>query len=98
MYLAEVETRAAEAAASPVSCSAKWDSWPASTISHHGKACCEVAREWVLATDYSQLGDGAAQTGPRWLRQRFPWGPSSWPEPSSLVPRRRPFDQAWAWG
>jgi hypothetical protein len=79
MYLAEVETRAAESAPSPVSCSTKWDGWPASTLSHHGRACCEIAREWVLSTDFSQLGSAATLTGPRWVRQRYPWGPSPWP-------------------
>lgn len=81
MYLAEVETRAVEATevAEVTSCTLKWDAWPASTLSHHGRACCNIAREWVLATDFSQLGDAAALTGPRWLRQKFPWGPSPWP-------------------
>ena len=81
MYLAEVETREAQETAAPevVSCTLKWDRWPASTVSHHGQACCEIAREWVMANDFSQLGDAAALTGPRWLRQKFPWGPSPWP-------------------
>jgi hypothetical protein len=81
MYLAEVETGAARATELPelTSCTVKWDQWPASKLSHHGKACCEIAREWVLATDFSQLGDGATLTGPRWIRQRYPWGPSPWP-------------------
>jgi hypothetical protein len=81
MYLAEVETREAQETVAPeaVSCTLKWDSWPASTLSHHDAACCEIAREWMLATDFSQLGDAAALTGPRWVRQKFPWGPSPWP-------------------
>ena len=81
MYLAEVETREARETNPPevVSCTAKWDSWPASAISHHGQACCEIAREWMLANDFSQLGDAAVLTGPRWLRQKYPWGPSPWP-------------------
>ena len=81
MYLAEVETRAAEETLVPEvgSCTAKWDRWPASTLSHHGRACCDVAREWMLATDYSQLGEAATLTGPRWVRQKYPWGPSPWP-------------------
>jgi hypothetical protein len=81
MYLAEVEARTVQATDVPevTSCTLKWDSWPASTLSHHGAPCCEIAREWVLATDFSQLGDAAALTGPRWLRQKFPWGPSPWP-------------------
>src|SRR3712207_6021798 len=78
MYLAAVEIGAAELAEGleVTSCSTKWRDWPASTISHHGCACCEIAREWVLAIDHTQLGDAAALTGPRWLRQRYPWGPS----------------------
>ncbi|MBW3616351.1 MAG: hypothetical protein KY446_01165 [Proteobacteria bacterium] len=81
MYLAEVETRAVQATEVPevTSCTVKWDSWPASTISHHGQACCEIAREWMLANDFSQLGDAAALTGPRWLPKKYPWGPSPWP-------------------
>jgi hypothetical protein len=46
---------------------------------HHGQTCCDIAREWVLANDYSQLGDAPLLTGPRWLRQKYPWGPSPWP-------------------
>ena len=81
MSSAGVETGAVEATAVPevASRGAKWRDWPASTISHHGRACCAIAREWVLAIDCSQLGDAAALTGPRWLRQRYPWGPSPWP-------------------
>ncbi|MDP8916647.1 MAG: hypothetical protein M3M95_05515, partial [Pseudomonadota bacterium] len=79
--MAEVETRQVEATQVPevASCTARWDQWPASALSHHGGACCDIAREWVLATDFSQLGDAAALTGPRWLRQKYPWGPSPWP-------------------
>ena len=81
MYLAEVETGGVQAAEVPevTCCSARWERWPASTLSHHGRACCEIAREWMLATDVSQLGDAAALTGPRWVRQQYPWGPSPWP-------------------
>ena len=57
----------------------KWHSFPYSAISHHSERCCVVAREWVLATDFSQLNGGSLLTGPRWLRQRYTWGPSPWP-------------------
>jgi hypothetical protein len=57
----------------------KWEHFPISTISHHGEQCCRIAREWVLSTDYSQLNAGDPLTGPRWLRRKFAWGPSSWP-------------------
>jgi hypothetical protein len=57
----------------------KWQLCPASAISHHGEQCCQIAREWVLSTDYSQLNAGNPLTGPRWLRQKYTWGPSSWP-------------------
>lgn len=57
----------------------KWLDWQASEISHHGKMCCEIAREWIASTDFSELGGASGLTGPRWLRQRFDWGASSFP-------------------
>ncbi|HZH31901.1 MAG TPA: hypothetical protein VEY11_14140 [Pyrinomonadaceae bacterium] len=57
----------------------KWQNFPASTISHHGTQCCHLAREWVLSTDYSRLNAGNTLTGPRWIRQKYTWGPSTWP-------------------
>ncbi|HEY9405610.1 MAG TPA: hypothetical protein VIQ24_23370 [Pyrinomonadaceae bacterium] len=57
----------------------KWQHFPASTISHHGGQCCQLAREWIISTDYSQLNAGDPLTGPRWLRQKYTWGPSTWP-------------------
>lgn len=57
----------------------KWQHFPASFISHHGTPCCDIAREWMLAMDYSQLSAGNTLTGPRWLRNKYQWGPSSWP-------------------
>lgn len=57
----------------------KWQHFPASTISHHEQVCCQVAREWILAMDYSLLSAGNPFTGPRWLRQKYTWGPSRWP-------------------
>lgn len=58
---------------------AKWKNWQASEISHHGKICCEIAREWVVATDFSELSGASNLTGPRWLREKFNWGASSFP-------------------
>lgn len=56
-----------------------WQNFPASTISHHGTACCDLAREWIVSMDFSQLNGANPLTGPRWLRQKFKWGPSKWP-------------------
>jgi hypothetical protein len=56
----------------------KWLHFPISKISHHGTACCEIAREWLFAMDFSQLNGGSPMTGPRWIRQRFNWGPTKW--------------------
>jgi hypothetical protein len=56
-----------------------WKDWPASEISHHGKMCCEMAREWVTGNDFSELNGASVLTGPRWLRQKFIWGASSFP-------------------
>lgn len=58
---------------------AKWKDWHPSVISHHGSMCCEIAREWITATDFSELGGGSVFTGPRWLRQKFKWGCSTFP-------------------
>lgn len=57
----------------------RWQDWQPSQISHHGALCCEIAREWVTATDYSQLNGDGLLTGPRWLRQKFKWGASTFP-------------------
>jgi hypothetical protein len=56
-----------------------WADWPPSEISHHGKFCCEAAREWLNATDFTALNGGSILTGPRWIRHRFKWGPSAFP-------------------
>ncbi len=56
----------------------KWQNFPVSRISHHGQMCCEIAREWLNAMDYSQLNTGSIFTGPRWIRQRYNWGPTTW--------------------
>lgn len=72
-----VDTDLAEAQAAAAALE-KWLYFPASTISHHGKACCEIAREWFIATDFSQLNGGNPLTGPRWLRQKYAWGASHW--------------------
>lgn len=56
----------------------KWRDFPASRISHHGGICCEIAREWLLSMDFSQLNGGSLLTGPRWIRERYDWGPTQW--------------------
>ena len=56
-----------------------WRDWSPSRIRHHRRMCCEIAREWLTATDFSTLNGGHVMSGPRWLRNRFPWGPSSYP-------------------
>ena len=58
---------------------AEWEHFPASSILHHGRRCCRVAREWLFSMDYSQLGGGDPLTGPRWIARKYPWGPSRWP-------------------
>ena len=56
-----------------------WEHWRPAELSHHGRSCCEVVKEWVIATDLSLLGGGSELTGPRWLRHRFEWGPTRYP-------------------
>ncbi len=56
----------------------KWRDFPVSRISHHGQMCCEIAREWLAAMDYSMLNTSSVLMGPRWIRQRYNWGPTTW--------------------
>ena len=56
-----------------------WKDWEPSQISHHGRSCCELIREWVGNTDYSALNGGRPLSGPRWIRERFEWGPGKYP-------------------
>lgn len=56
----------------------KWQDFPISKISHHGQMCCETAREWLLAMDFSQLNADSILSGPRWIRQKYNWGPTTW--------------------
>ena len=58
---------------------AKWAYWEPSQISHHGDMCCEISREWVTAMDFSELNGEDVLTGPRWLREKFHWGCSTFP-------------------
>jgi hypothetical protein len=81
MYLAAVEKRRdlIEREVETTSCSAKWRDFPFSTLSHHGEGCCDIAREWLLAMDFAQLNGGDLASGPRWMRQKYKWGPTAWP-------------------
>jgi hypothetical protein len=67
-----------EVQAAPLA-SARWEHFPVSYLSHHGTACCEIARQWIVAMDFAQLNGGDRASGPRWLRQKYEWGPSPWP-------------------
>lgn len=79
MYLVADNGDAAPASAPADRASDRWESFPFSSLSHHGEECCNIAREWVIANDFAQLNGGDLLTGPRWLRQKFEWGPSAWP-------------------
>lgn len=70
----------------------KWADWHPSQISHHGQMCCEIAREWITATDFSALGGGSVYAGPRWLRQKFNWGASAFPIYWCEAVRRKTLD------
>jgi hypothetical protein len=48
-----------------------------SEISHHGKECCATALSWFLAMDRSLRLHPTSM--PVWIRERWEWGPSSWP-------------------
>jgi hypothetical protein len=94
MYLAAAELRPdlLEREAEAPLHSERWEHFPYSCLSHHGAACCDVAREWIVANDYAQLNGGDLLTGPRWLRQKYEWGPSPWPMHWCEVVERKVID------
>jgi hypothetical protein len=81
MYLVadKVEVAEEQDRTSDRTISDRWETFPFSCLSHHAEACCDIAREWVIANDFAQLNGGDLMSGPRWLRRRYEWGPSAWP-------------------
>src|SRR4030095_1086260 len=69
-----------------------WKDWEPSQISHHASRCCELVREWVGNMDFSALNGGKLQAGPRWIRQRFEWGPGTYPIHWCEVPNKSKLD------
>jgi hypothetical protein len=57
----------------------RWADWPPTQLEHHGQQCCETAREWLANTDDAQRAGGDVMSGPRWIREKFKWGPTSHP-------------------
>jgi hypothetical protein len=59
----------------------EWRQVSGSTLVHHGP-CCDRARAWLIAMgrsyDFSST-DGLAMAAPRWITQRWAWGPTRWP-------------------
>jgi hypothetical protein len=59
----------------------EWLRASASQLVRHG-ACCDRARSWLVAMarshDYAAT-DGLSFAAPRWLAQRYAWGPTRWP-------------------
>lgn len=60
-------------------CFEPWAAFPVSYLSDHGTDCCQIARQWLRAMDFAQLNGSDLLSGPRWIRERFSWGPSPWP-------------------
>lgn len=61
---------------------ARWKTQSPSHLSHHRARCCDMARAWFTALDYSLdplQGPASRIAGPRWILDRFVWGPSAWP-------------------
>ena len=95
MYLDAAEARedlVVEEAPKAACPSGRWQHFPYSCFSHHGEACCEVAREWIIANDFAQLNGSDLLSGPRWLRQKYEWGPSPWPMHWCEVVERKVID------
>lgn len=80
MYLVAAEARpqSIERASVPRP-SARWADFPPSCLSHHGAPCCALAIEWLRTMDFAQLNGAGLRSGPRWLREKYKWGPTAWP-------------------
>ena len=74
----EINTVETTSAAQTAPVFEKWENFPVSRIAHHGTACCELAREWLFAMDFSEMNGESVLTGPRWIRKRYNWGPTRW--------------------
>lgn len=56
-----------------------WSTRQPSRISSHGDACCLLSKEWFLAMDDSYSVERMPSQMPSWIRERYKWGPNSWP-------------------
>ena len=81
MFLAEAKSlEAGESARAGLQAAIEqWESFPPSVIADHRDRCCRIAQEWLFAMDFSQMSPGDPLAGPRWIRQRYTWGPTRWP-------------------
>jgi hypothetical protein len=60
----------------------RWRAQPPSQLLDHERDCCRMARAWFHSLDYSfdsVVASADRFRGPRWIRDRYPWGPSRWP-------------------
>jgi len=52
-----------------------WRNKSISVILDHGQSCCTLAKEWFISMDKSLVADSNTLSGPKWLRERYRWGP-----------------------
>lgn len=57
----------------------RWKEIRPTAILDHGKDCCRMVREWLSAMDQALLVNASLFCAPRWIRERYEWGPSQWP-------------------
>lgn len=65
-----------------------------SHLVHHG-ACCDQAKRWLVAMARSfdfLITEGQRLQGPRFLSERYEWGPSPWPLAWCDAVRRETID------
>ena len=62
---------------------------PAAIIDHH-RSCCSMVRDWLDAMHASIAP--RRMDPPVWLRERFPWGPLTWPVAWCDIPRLEMLD------
>jgi hypothetical protein len=69
-----------------------WKNFPPSYISEHNSFCCKTAKEWLLSMDRSFWISRGCLVGPSWIRERYEWGPSSWPLYWCEIPNLKEID------
>lgn len=56
-----------------------WAHRPPSEIHSHDAPCCRRAKAWLRGMSFGAIAAGESLGEPRWVAERFEWGPVVWP-------------------